>query len=137
VGRDGKAFTILKFRSMRPGEESWADRDRVTPVGSVMRRLSLDELPQVWNVLRGDMSLVGPRPERPEYAAEFARSIPGYAVRHAVRPGLTGLAQIRGWRGDTPIDERIRADREYVERRGAMMDLSILARTPRAMMQGG
>ena len=86
-----------------------------------MRRVDLDELPQLWNVLQGEMSLVGPRPEMPYHSETFSRRIPGYAQRLAVRPGLTGLAQVRGWRANTSIEHRLRSDLEYIGNRGSLM----------------
>jgi lipopolysaccharide/colanic/teichoic acid biosynthesis glycosyltransferase len=148
IGRDGRTFEILKFRSMdlagdkdgyrRPdgaapgGVEG---RDRRTTVGKVMRRTSLDELPQLLNVVRGDMSLVGPRPERPEYVQLFADEVPGYAERHRVQVGMTGLAQVRGLRGQTSIVERARADNEYIERWSLGLDAKVLALTFCALLQ--
>ena len=148
IGRGGRPFEILKFRSMRdlpdgpptplprpgyaPGGPEWVDRR--TRVGAVLRRTSLDELPQLWNVLRGDMSLVGPRPERPEYSELFAVE-DGWARRHSVRPGLTGLAQVRGLRGAVPIGDRIAADAHYVERWSLWLDLQILVKTVPAVLR--
>ena len=122
VGRDGRRFDCLKFRSMAPGstDESatqWniAQDDRVGPVGRFLRRTSLDELPQLWNVVRGDMALVGPRPERPHFVEQFSGRYVDYATRHRVPVGLTGLAQVSGLRGDTPISDRARFDNYYIE----------------------
>jgi lipopolysaccharide/colanic/teichoic acid biosynthesis glycosyltransferase len=105
------------------------DDARCTPVGGVLRRFGLDELPQLWNVLRGEMSLVGPRPERPEFARAFARRYPGYDGRLAARGGLTGLAQVEGWRGDSHVGERLACDLRYLEEWSLAGDLAILART--------
>ena len=147
IGRDGRAFDILKFRSMRavevgarfvprsgsaPGGVEGADRR--TGVGRLMRRTSLDELPQLLNVLRGDMSLVGPRPERPEFVQLFADEVPGYADRHRMQVGITGLAQVRGLRGQTSIALRAQADNEYIESWSLGLDVRVLLRTARAMV---
>ncbi|WP_338320569.1 exopolysaccharide biosynthesis polyprenyl glycosylphosphotransferase, partial [Streptomyces lonarensis] len=136
IGQDGRPFVILKFRSIRPSDDAEAatrwnvagDR-RMSRVGSLLRRTSLDELPQLWNVLRGDMSLVGPRPERPHFVAEFSRSHPGYARRHRMPAGLTGLAQVSGLRGDTSIEERARFDNHYIDTWSLWQDVSIMLRT--------
>jgi lipopolysaccharide/colanic/teichoic acid biosynthesis glycosyltransferase len=136
VGLDRHPFTLYKFRTMpndaETGHPVWAVcRDpRCTRLGAVLRRSGLDELPQLWNVLRGEMSLVGPRPEREGFIREFESRIPGYADRHAVRPGITGYAQIHGWRGDTSIPERVDHDRYYIDRWSTRMDLRILLATP-------
>ena len=117
MGLDGKAFTVYKFRSMEDGAEDvtgpiWArDNDlRVTRLGHWLRRLDLDELPQFWNVLRGDMSIVGPRPERPYFVEQFKHRIPQYMLRHKVKAGITGWAQVNGWRGNTSLEKRIEYD---------------------------
>lgn len=134
VGLNKRVFSMLKFRSMRiNAEESsgWttgADPRR-TKFGSFLRKFSIDELPQLINVLRGDMSLVGPRPEIPYYVDHFRESIPLYMVKHQVRPGLTGWAQVNGFRGDTSIEERIRHDIWYIENWSAGLDLKILIMT--------
>lgn len=139
----GRLFTILKFRTMRycpPHEERqvWASHcdPRVTPLGRVLRRLRLDELPQLMNVLAGDMNIVGPRPEQPDIVRELRRRIDGYAHRHRVLPGITGLAQTTlGY--DRTIDDvtrKLALDLEYVRRRSALRDLQIMARTPRVMI---
>ncbi len=136
VGRNGRLFTVVKFRTMAVDAESkgpvWSIRDdpRVTPLGGVLRRTGMDELPQLWNILMGDMSLVGPRPERPVFAARFEREVPRYGQRHAMRPGITGWAQVHGFRGDTSISERTRYDVEYVRNWSLLLDLRILLRTP-------
>jgi lipopolysaccharide/colanic/teichoic acid biosynthesis glycosyltransferase len=141
VGLDGRPFEILKFRTMRvdaePGGRAvWAVEDdpRCTRVGGPMRRYGLDELPQLWNVLRGEMSLVGPRPERPEFAAEFARRWPRFPERLAVRGGITGLAQVEGLRGDTHVGERLGADLRYVAEWSLGRDVRILLRTLPALL---
>jgi exopolysaccharide biosynthesis polyprenyl glycosylphosphotransferase len=136
VGLDGRLFTVLKFRSFRPADDSdsnitWniANDKRLGPVGRFLRRTSLDELPQLWNVLVGDMSLVGPRPERPHFVAEFSERIPRYEARHRVPVGLTGWAQVHGLRGDTSIADRIRFDNFYVENWSLWTDTKIAIRT--------
>src|SRR3954453_5681392 len=134
LGLDQKPFTLYKFCTLRPGssqEGSWsiADDARVGRVGRLLRRTSLDELPQLWNVLRGDMSLVGPRPERPVFAARFGEEIPRYAARHRFPAGLTGLAQVHGLRGDTSIAHRARFDNLYIENWSLWGDAKILLRT--------
>lgn len=136
VGRNGKVFECLKFRSMRPGDDveaathwSIAEDDRVGRVGRILRRTSLDELPQLWNILRGDMTLVGPRPERPHFVQEFAKTYDRYSDRHRVRSGLTGFAQVSGLRGDTPIGDRARHDNYYIENWSLWLDVKILIRT--------
>jgi len=136
MGLDGRAFSMLKFRTMRADAEVdsgpvWASPgdDRRTPAGAFLRRLSLDELPQLLNVLRGDMSLVGPRPERPVFVETFRRRIPGYMLRHKVKAGMTGWAQINGWRGNTSLEKRIEYDLYYIERWSLGFDLAILIKT--------
>lgn len=141
IGLDGIPFDLLKFRSMRvhgEGDTLWsveADDPRVTRLGRFMRRTALDELPQLVNVVKGDMSLVGPRPERPLFAEQFAESVPGYTGRHGVRGGLTGWAQIHGWRGDTSIAERTTMDLDYIARWSLWRDLLIMARTVPVLMR--
>ncbi|MEP6993846.1 MAG: undecaprenyl-phosphate glucose phosphotransferase, partial [Acidobacteriota bacterium] len=122
MGLDGRPFDILKFRSMVVGAEeglgpTWADPQdsRRTRVGAFLRRLSLDELPQLVNVFKGEMSLVGPRPERPEFVREFKEKFPQYMLRHRVRAGITGWAQVHGWRGNTSLSKRIEYDLYYIE----------------------
>ena len=136
MGLDGRAFSMLKFRTMRADAEAesgpvWATPDdaRRTALGAVLRRFSLDELPQLLNVLRGDMSLVGPRPERPVFVETFRRRIPGYMLRHKVKAGMTGWAQINGWRGNTSLEKRIEYDLYYIERWSLGFDLAILVKT--------
>jgi exopolysaccharide biosynthesis polyprenyl glycosylphosphotransferase len=136
VGLDGHPFTLLKFCSLRPATESedkthWniGHDDRLGPFGRFLRRTSLDELPQLWNVVRGDMSLVGPRPERPFFVDEFTRQFPWYFARHRVPVGLTGWAQVHGLRGDTSIEDRARFDNFYIENWSMWGDLKILLRT--------
>jgi exopolysaccharide biosynthesis polyprenyl glycosylphosphotransferase len=141
VGNDARAFECLKFRSMRPADPgesatqwSIAHDPRVGKVGRVLRRSSLDELPQLWNILRGDMTLVGPRPERPHFVGKFSVEVPHYDYRHRVRGGLTGLAQVSGLRGDTPITDRARFDNYYIENWSLWMDAKILLRTFREVL---
>jgi lipopolysaccharide/colanic/teichoic acid biosynthesis glycosyltransferase len=136
LGQHGRVFTMFKFRTMVDGAEPdgravWATKDdpRCTAVGAFLRRFSLDELPQLWNVVRGEMSLVGPRPERPEFAREFARNWDGYGDRLAVRGGITGLAQVEGWRGDSSIGERLACDLRYGSEWSLGGDVVILLRT--------
>ena len=133
MGLDGVKFEMYKFRSMRMGAEDesgavWAspEDDRRTTLGSFMRKTSLDEFPQLFNVLKGDMSLVGPRPERPVFVEDFRKSVPGYMLRHKMKSGMTGWAQVNGWRGDTSIDRRIECDLYYIENWSLAMDLKIL-----------
>lgn len=135
VSLDGTRFSIFKFRSMRTDAENngpgWTTRgdDRVTPVGKFLRSTSLDELPQLFNVLRGDMSIVGPRPERPVFIDEFKQRVPRYMLRHKVPAGMTGWAQVNGWRGDTSIDKRIEHDLYYIENWSLFFDLKIMLLT--------
>ncbi len=136
MGLDGRTFKMLKFRSMRIDAERqsgavWATKgdDRCTPVGAFLRRTSLDELPQLWNVLCGDMSLVGPRPERPVFVNRFRKEIPHYMLRHKVKAGITGWAQINGWRGNTSLDRRIECDIYYIQNWSYLFDLKILTMT--------
>jgi Undecaprenyl-phosphate glucose phosphotransferase len=133
MGLDGRPFEIRKFRSMRVGAEDesgpvWAGAEdpRCTRTGRLLRRTSLDELPQLVNVLRGEMSLVGPRPERPEFVREFKERYPQYMVRHRVRAGMTGWAQVHGWRGNTSLSKRIEYDLYYIENWSLSLDLRIL-----------
>ncbi len=133
MGLDGKAFTVYKFRSMYEDAEDgtgpiWAREDdpRATPVGRWLRRLDLDELPQFWNVLRGDMSIVGPRPERPFFVEQFKHRIPQYMLRHKVKAGITGWAQVNGWRGNTSLEKRIEYDLYYIENWSVTLDLKIM-----------
>ena len=134
VGRDKKRFFMYKFRSMRLNSEQntgWSKNtdERRTPFGAWMRKCSLDELPQLWNVLRGEMSLVGPRPELPHYVEQFRNEVPLYMVKHQVRPGITGWAQVNGFRGDTSIKGRIEHDVYYIENWNLLFDLQILFMT--------
>ncbi len=143
VGRDGREFDMLKFRSMRLDAEAgsgpvWTTENdpRVTPVGKVLRRFSLDELPQLWNVLRGDMSLVGPRPERKVFVERFSQEMPRYFERHRVQSGLTGWAQVHGLRGNTSIEERTLYDLHYVENWTLILDIKILLMTIHHVLRG-
>lgn len=136
IGYNSRPFMMYKFRSMRvqnPNEEKseWTTRDdpRKTKVGDIIRRTSIDELPQFFNVLKGEMSVVGPRPERPYFVEQFKESVPKYMVKHQVKPGLTGWAQIHGCRGDTSITKRIEYDIEYVENWHMGLDLGIMIKT--------
>jgi Undecaprenyl-phosphate glucose phosphotransferase len=133
MGLDGKAFQVLKFRSMYEGAEDetgpvWARENdpRCTPVGRWLRRFDLDELPQLWNVVRGDMSIVGPRPERPYFVEQFKHRIPQYMLRHKVKAGITGWAQVNGWRGNTSLEKRIEYDLYYIENWSVGLDLKIM-----------
>jgi sugar transferase (PEP-CTERM system associated) len=143
VGQNGRPFVVYKFRSMRPDAESktgavWASPDdpRVTPVGRVLRRTRLDELPQLWNVLRGDMSFVGPRPERPEFVSALTEQIPYYGQRHVVRPGLTGWAQIRHRYGGSVDDavQKLQYDLYYVKHISIAFDAFIVLETLKTVM---
>ncbi len=133
IGKNKKPFVMLKFRSMRTDidHNGWStDEDpRKTKFGSLIRKFSLDELPQLWNVLTGSMSLVGPRPELPVYVQQFKEEVPLYLIRQQVRPGMTGWAQINGLRGDTPIDRRVEYDLWYIQNWTVGLDLRILIRT--------
>jgi Undecaprenyl-phosphate glucose phosphotransferase len=133
MGLDGRAFTVYKFRSMYAGAEDvsgpvWAREDdpRATPLGRYLRRFDLDELPQFWNVFRGDMSIVGPRPERPYFVEQFKQRIPQYMLRHKVKAGITGWAQVNGWRGNTSLEKRIEYDLYYIENWSVALDLKIM-----------
>jgi Undecaprenyl-phosphate glucose phosphotransferase len=132
-GLNGRPFQMLKFRSMRVDAERetgavWAKKDdpRRTWFGAFLRKTSLDELPQFINVLRGDMSLVGPRPERPEFVQQFKKTIPNYMARHSVKAGLTGWAQVHGWRGNTSLRKRVQFDLYYITHWTPWLDLRIL-----------
>lgn len=136
VGRHGRRFDVLKFRTLKPVDDAesatrWtvAHDDRLTRFGSFLRSSSLDELPQLWNILRGDMTLVGPRPERPHFVDKFSGEHPDYASRHRMPAGLTGWAAVNGLRGDTSISERARYDNYYIENWSLWLDLTILLRT--------
>jgi len=142
LGLDGRPFQLVKFRSMRVDAEAGTgpvmaqpDDGRTTRLGAFMRRLSIDELPQLVNVLLGEMSLVGPRPERPHFVQQFARAIPRYAYRHQEKAGMTGWAQVNGLRGQTSIEERTRFDLFYVEHWSLLFDLKILLKTLAAVFR--
>ncbi|MFC8274488.1 sugar transferase [Streptomyces sp. NPDC057271] len=142
VGQHGRLFTLLKFRTIRPADETesatrWsvAEDRRMSAVGGFLRKSSLDELPQLWNVLRGDMSLVGPRPERPYFVTQFSRVHDGYADRHRMPVGLTGLAQVHGLRGDTSIEDRCRFDNHYIDHWSLWQDVRILLRTAAGLVR--
>ena len=133
MGLHNRPFQMYKFRSMgvqNPKEEkkAWTvpGDPRVTPVGKIIRMTSIDELPQLFNVLKGDMSLVGPRPERPLFVEKFREEIPRYMIKHQVRPGMTGWAQINGYRGNTSIRRRIDYDLYYIENWSVGLDIKIL-----------
>jgi exopolysaccharide biosynthesis polyprenyl glycosylphosphotransferase len=140
LGLRGKEFTILKLRTMRADAErhtgpvlAGARDDRVTPVGRILRRTRLDEMPQFLNVLKGEMSVVGPRPERPEFASRYLREIPGYAKRLNVRPGITGLAQVHG-AYDTEVHTKLKYDWIYVYRQSLWLDINVLLDTVRVVL---
>jgi len=133
MGLDGQTFAMLKFRSMRVGAENesgpvWAKAGdaRRTKVGAFLRATSLDELPQLWNVFKGEMSLVGPRPERPVFIEGFRQQIPKYMLRHKMKAGITGWAQVNGWRGSSSLEKRIEYDLYYIEHWSLWFDLKIL-----------
>jgi len=141
TGLDGKVFRIFKFRSMRRNAErdtgpTWTGEGdpRRTRIGAWLRRTNLDELPQFWNVIRGEMSVVGPRPERPVFIEEFRREIPGYMLRHKTKAGLTGWAQVHGWRGDTSLHERVEHDLYYIQNWSIGLDIRIILMT---LFRGG
>jgi len=143
IGMDGQDFNMIKFRSMVVDAEAesgpvWAKKgdSRVTSIGSVLRRTSLDELPQLINVLKGEMSLVGPRPERPHFVKDFQTYIPQYAERHRVRSGVTGWAQVNGLRGQSPIEERTKYDIYYIENWSLWFDLKIIILTFLEIIRG-
>jgi exopolysaccharide biosynthesis polyprenyl glycosylphosphotransferase len=141
VGQDGREIDVLKFRTLRQNDDSdtqWSvDGDeRLTPIGRFLRRTSLDELPQLWGVVRGDMSLVGPRPERPFFVRRFSADVYGYKDRHRLPVGLTGWAQVHGLRGDTSIEERARFDNHYIEHWSLWRDFVVLARTVVEVVRG-
>jgi lipopolysaccharide/colanic/teichoic acid biosynthesis glycosyltransferase len=149
VGRDGRPFEMLKFRTMRldkPGDTPFVlapgfapggveGDDRRTRIGCCLRRTSLDELPQLLNILRGEMSIVGPRPERPEWAAMFASTHTRWDERHRVRGGMTGLSQVSGLRGRCSVIDRVELDNYYIEHFTLALDLRILLMTIRAVLQ--
>jgi exopolysaccharide biosynthesis polyprenyl glycosylphosphotransferase len=143
LGVNGTAFTILKFRTMQRDAESttgpvWASKgdNRVTSLGRLLRRLNLDELPQLFNVLSGDMSLVGPRPERPPFVESFNETVPWYVYRDRIKPGITGWAQSHGFRGNTSLESRAAFDNWYIENWSIWLDLQILLSTLREVIRG-
>jgi Undecaprenyl-phosphate glucose phosphotransferase len=141
VGLDGEPFPTIKFRTMRVDAAelgNWTTKDdpRVTRLGAFLRRYSLDELPQFMNVLRGEMSVVGPRPEQPVWVERFSQSIPRYMRRHKQKAGITGWAQVNGLRGDTSIEERTRYDLYYIENWSLLFDLRIMIKTAVAVFRG-
>ena len=136
IGNNNVEFTLYKFRSMvvqryQDSDTIWTIQNdkRVTPFGKVLRQTNLDELPQLWNVLVGDMSIVGPRPEREHFVEKFSSKIPNYRIRHLVKSGITGLAQANGWRGNTSIKKRIENDLYYLENWSLWLDLKIIFMT--------
>ena len=144
ITADGRVFKVIKFRSLTPVDDNdsattWsvASSSRLGPVGRVLRKTSLDELPQLYNILRGDMTFVGPRPERPFFVAKFSEEHPHYGQRHRVRSGLTGLAQVSGLRGDTSISDRARHDNFYIENWSLWLDVKIILRTIGEVVRGG
>lgn len=143
IGQGGRRFRILKFRSMRPDAEResgpiWASihDERCTKVGDWLRRTNIDELPQLLNVLKGEMSLVGPRPERPSFVERFRREVPDYHLRHAVPGGMTGWAQVHGFRGRTSLRKRLQYDLDYIERWTIGMDVKVLLMTIEHVLWG-
>ena len=141
VGLDGRPFPTIKFRTMRvnaPDLGNWTTKDdpRITSIGAFLRRYSLDELPQFINVLRGEMSVVGPRPEQPVWVERFSQSIPRYMRRHKLKAGITGWAQVNGLRGDTSIEERTRYDLYYIDYWSLLFDIKIIIQTALAISQG-
>jgi len=143
-GHNKKIFSLLKFRSMMVDAETngavWTQQDdsRITKVGKIIRKFRLDELPQMWNVLKGDMSFVGPRPERPEFVTSLERAIPYYMLRHSVKPGITGWAQVNYKYGDSPDDaqEKLQFDLYYIKNESFILDLHIMLRTVRVVLFG-
>jgi len=138
IGKNGKIFTLIKFRTMYTvsepdGKAKWTEKKdkRITRFGKILRKTSIDELPQIWNVLKGDMSFIGPRPERPEFVEQLQKEIPHYGIRHLVKPGLSGWAQIKFPYGASMEDakEKLRYDIYYVKNRSIILDLAIVAKT--------
>jgi exopolysaccharide biosynthesis polyprenyl glycosylphosphotransferase len=133
MGLDGETFRMWKFRTMTPGPDQpgWTTTNdpRRTKFGTFLRRTSLDELPQLWNVFIGEMSLVGPRPEQPYFVEKFRQEIPAYMLRHKVKAGITGWAQVQGWRGDTSLRKRIECDLYYIRHWSLWLDIKILLLT--------
>ena len=144
VGHDGIIFSLVKFRSMIADAENngavWTQQDdsRVTRVGKIIRNFRIDEIPQIWNVLKGDMSFVGPRPERPEFVDFLQKDIPYYMLRHSVKPGITGWAQVNYQYGDSPDDarEKLQYDLYYVKNQSFILDLHIMLSTVQVILFG-
>ena len=143
IGLDGTVFKVIKFRSMRIDAEQttgpvWSQKDdpRTTQLGRFLRRFSLDEIPQLWNVMKGDMSVVGPRPERPHFVEKFKKQVPRYLERHRVKTGMTGWAQVNGLRGNASIAERTKYDIYYIEHWSLVFDLKIILKTIHAVLFG-
>ena len=144
IGKDGREFELLKLQTMKPVTESTSNTtwtvthasDRLGPIGKFMRKSSLDELPQLWNILRGDMSFVGPRPERPFFVDQFSEQYAHYDDRHRMTAGLTGLAQIYDLRGDTSIDDRARFDNRYADHWSLWGDVKIVLKTVPKVFKG-
>ena len=136
-GKDGKPFEMIKFRTMRDAVDvngnPLPDAERMTPFGSFLRSTSLDELPELWNVLKGEMSFIGPRPERPVFVDEFKKQIPGYEYRHWLQTGITGLAQIEG-KYSTPPEDKLRFDLLYAKTVSPLQDIQILLHTLKVML---
>ncbi|MFI7223415.1 sugar transferase [Nonomuraea angiospora] len=144
VGYRDRPLELIKLRTLRPAdaresETLWsiAHDSRIGPVGRLLRKASFDELPQLWNVLRGDMSIVGPRPERPHFVKKFSRTVPGYGLRHRMPVGITGWAQIHGLRGDTSIEDRVRFDNHYIDGWTLRADLKIMLQTVWSLLRPG
>jgi len=142
-GRDGQTFPLYKVRTMVPNAEEetgpvWTTEDdpRKTRIGAFLRRFCVDEIPQFWNVLKGDMSLVGPRPERPLFVSRFREEFQSYMTRHRIKPGLTGLAQIRGWRGNSSVEKRLECDLEYATHWSPLLDVKIVLLTFFCVLRG-
>jgi lipopolysaccharide/colanic/teichoic acid biosynthesis glycosyltransferase len=145
VGRNGVVFNCYKFRTMRPDAEAdtgptWAGDDdpRITPVGRILRKIRLDEIPQLWNVVKGDMALVGPRPERPEFVKWLSETIPYYTLRHVIRPGITGWAQVNYKYGSSVEDtrEKLKYDLFYIKNMSFGLDLMTLLYTTKVVFLG-
>jgi exopolysaccharide biosynthesis polyprenyl glycosylphosphotransferase len=143
IGLNGEVFRVIKFRSMRTDAEHatgpvWSKKhdSRATRIGKILRRLSLDELPQIINVIKGDMSVVGPRPERQHFVEQFKKEVPRYLERHRVRTGMTGWAQVNGLRGNASITERTKYDIYYIENWSLTFDLKIILKTIHAVLLG-
>jgi exopolysaccharide biosynthesis polyprenyl glycosylphosphotransferase len=143
VGLEGEEFELYKFRTMRIDAETrsgptWTKKNdpRVTRIGRLLRRFSIDEVPQFLNILKGDMSVVGPRPERPEFVSQFKNYVPKYLERHRLKTGLTGWAQVNGLRGEVPISERTKYDLYYIENWSLKLDIRIIFKTIRAVLFG-